>query len=338
MVWRGSALSDQMKGVLKMFETRITKILKIKYPIIGGVMAQVTTPEFVAAISNAGGMGILPSISFLTKEDFVRAIHRIRELTDKPFAINLNFFPARFPIDQQEYAEIMAAEGAKIVETSGHTAPPPELCKFFKQNGMTWIHKCAGLRYARKVQNLGADIVTVVGYENGGATGVLDIGTIVLVPTVVKGVDIPVIGGGGIADGHGLVAVLALGAEAVIMGTRLMATKECPIHQNLKEALVKATETDTMLVMRSIGTHRVWINAAAKKCAEVESTGAGFEEIFKIVAGDNTRRVYQGGEVDAGIVPCGQGIGLTHDIPTVKELFDRIMVEATDVVNRLARS
>jgi len=313
-------------------------MLGIKYPIIGGVMGQITTPEFVAAVSNAGGMGTLASISFQTKEEFVRAIRRIRELTDKPFAINLNFFPARFPINQQEYAEIMAAEGAMVVDTSGHTPPPPELCKFFKQTGMTWIHKCVGLRYARKAQNLGADIVTVVGYENGGATGMLDIGTMVLVPTVVKGVNIPVIGGGGVADGHGLVAVLALGAEAAIMGTRLLATKECPIHENLKEALVKATETDTMLVMRSIGTHRVWINAAAKKCAEVEATGANFEEILKIVSGDNTRKVYQGGEVDAGLVPCGQAIGLARDIPTVKELFDRIMAEATDVVNRLARS
>ena len=322
-----------------MFETRITKMLGIKYPIIGGVMGQVTTPEFVAAVSNAGGMGILASISFQTKEDFVRAIHRIRELTDKPFAINLNFFPARFPINQQEYAEIMAAEGVLIVDTSGHAPPPPELYKFFKQTGMTWIHKCVGLRYARKAQDLGADIVTVVGYENGGATGILDIGTLVLVPTVVRGVKIPVIGGGGIADGHGLVAVLALGAEAVIMGTRLLATKECPVHENLKKALVKATENDTMLVMRSVGgTHRVWTNVMAKKCAEVEATGAGYEEVLKLVSGDNTRKVYQGGEVDAGIVPCGQAIGLAHDIPTVKELFDRIMAEATDVVNRLARS
>jgi NADH:quinone reductase (non-electrogenic) len=320
-----------------MFETRITKMLGIKYPIIGGVMGQVTTPEFVAAVSNAGGMGILASISFQTKADFIQAIHRIRELTDKPFAINLNFFPARFPIDQQEYAEIMAAEGALIVETSGHTSPPPELCKFFKQKGMTWIHKCVGLRYARKAQDLGADIVTVVGYENGGATGMLDIGTIVLVPTVVKGVKMPVIGGGGVADGHGLVAVLALGAEAVIMGTRLLATKECPVHDNLKQALVNANETQTMLVMRSLGTHRVWINAAAKKCAEIEAQGTDFEQIMKIVSGDNTRKVYKEGEVDAGIVPCGQAIGLAQDIPTVKQLFDRIMAEATDVVNRLAK-
>jgi len=254
-----------------MFETRITKMLRIKHPIIGGVMGQVMTPEFVAAISNAGGMGTLASISFQTKQDFVRAIRRVRELTDKPFAINLNFFPARFPIDQHEYATIMAAEGVKIVDTSGHAPPPPELCKFFKQAGMTWIHKCTGLRYARKAQSLGADIVTVVGYENGGATGTLDIGTLVLVPTVVRGVSIPVIGGGGVADGHGLVAVLALGAEAVIMGTRLLVTKECPVHENLKKALVNATETDTMLVMRTIGTHRVWINSAAKKCAEVEA-------------------------------------------------------------------
>ena len=314
-------------------------MLGIKYPIIVGTLGQVDTPEFVAAISDAGGMGTLASFSYHTKGEFVRAIHRIRELTDKPFAINLSFFPAQYPMEMQEYAETMVAEGVKIVDTSGHTAPPPEMCKLFKQNGMTWIHKCVGLRYARKAQSLGADIVTVVGYENGGATGALDIGTMVLVPAVVQGVDIPVIGGGGIADGHGLVAVLVLGAEAAIMGTRLLATKECPIHENLKKALVKATETDTMLIMRSVGgTHRVWINAAAKKCIEIEAAGANFEEIIRTISVDATTKVYQQGDLDAGIVPCGQAIGLAHDIPTVKELFDRIMAEATDVVNRLARS
>jgi NAD(P)H-dependent flavin oxidoreductase YrpB (nitropropane dioxygenase family) len=315
------------------FKTRVTEVLGIKYPIIGGVMAQVTTPEFVAAISNAGGMGILPSIMFQTRDAFTAAITRIRELTHKPFAINLNFFPARFPIPQSEYAEIMASEGVNIVETSGHAAPPEDLCSFFKHSEMTWIHKCTGLRYALKAQELGADMVTVVGYENGGATGTLDIGTFVLVPTVTKQLRIPVIGGGGVVDGRGLAAVLALGAEGAIMGTRLLTTQECPIHENLKQALVDATATDTMLIMRSVGTHRVWTNKAAIKCAEIEASGAGFEEILKVVSGDNSRKVFSDGDLDQGIVPCGQCIGQIKDMPTVSDLFKRCIQEASETFN-----
>jgi nitronate monooxygenase len=283
-------------------------------------------------------MGVLTSIMYQTKDEFAAAIDRIRELSDKPFAVNLNFFPAQFPVSQREYTEIMAEKRVGAVETSGHTAPPMELCSRFKEAGMIWIHKCVGLRYARKAEDLGADIVTVVGFENGGATGTLDLGTLVLVPTVVKGVRVPVIGGGGVADGHGVAAVLALGADGVIIGTRLLATKECPIHQNLKRALVGATEVDTMLVMRSIGTHRVWANAAAAKCAELEASGAGFEEILKIVSGDNVRRLYSEGDLDCGIVSCGQGVGQMHDIPTVKGLFDEMINQASEVVNRLAGS
>ncbi len=321
-----------------MFETRITKMLGIRYPIIGGTMASISDADFVAAISNAGGIGILASIIYQTKDEFAGAIDRIRELSDRPFAVNLNFFPAQFPVSQKEYTEIMVEKGVKIVETSGHMAPPEELCKRFKEAGMIWIHKCVGLRYALKAQNLGADIVTVVGYENGGATGRLDIGTLVLVPTVANGVQVPVIGGGGVSDGRGFAAVLSLGAEGVIMGTRLLATQECPIHESLKQALVSATELDTMLIMRSVGTHRVWTNAAATKCAEIEATGASFEEILKIVSGDNSRRVYYEGDLDCGVVPCGQGIGQVHDIPTVKDLFDRIIAQATEVVTGLAKS
>jgi len=201
---------------------------------------------------------------------------------------------------------------------------------------MTWIHKCAGSRYARKAQELGADIVTVVGYENGGATGKYDIGTMVLVSTVTKEVDIPVIGGGGIADGRGLAAVMALGAEGIIIGTRLLTTQECPIHNNLKKALLNAKEVDTMLVMRSVGTHRVWTNDAARKCAEVEAAGASFEEILKIVSGDNSRKVYQDGELDQGLVTCGQVIGQIKDTPTVSELFDGMMRDAQETITNLA--
>lgn len=320
-----------------MFNTRITQILGIKYPIIGGTMASVTDADFVAAISNAGGMGTLASIMYQTRQEFATALDRIQELTDKTFAVNLNFFPAQFPVSQSEYTEIMVEKGVRVVDTSGHRPPPPELCTRFKEAGMIWIHKCVGLRYAKKAQELGADIVTVVGYENGGATGTLDIGSIVLVPAVAGGIDIPVIGGGGVADGRGMLAVLALGAEGVIMGTRLLATQECPIHDNLKNALLNASELDTKLVMRTLGTHRVWKNAAADKCAQIEASGASFEEILKVVSGENTRRVYQDGELDWGIVPCGQAVGQIEDIPTLQQLFDRIISEAQEIVDRLVQ-
>ena len=194
-----------------------------------------------------------------------------------------------------------------------------------------------GLRYAQKVEKLGADFVTVVGYENGGATGMLDLGTLVLVRRVVEGIKLPVIGGGGVADGRGLLAILALGAQGAIMGTRLLATEECPIHPRLKQALVSASELDTVLLMRSIGnTHRAWANAAAKLVHELESKKAGLDEIVQAAAGEKARQMYSEGELDVGLISCGQGVGLVHDVPPIRELFARIMREAEDAYRGLA--
>jgi len=308
-----------------MLQTSVTRLLGIKYPIIGGAMMSISKADFVAAISNAGGLGILASAIYQTKEEFARAIDRLKQLTDKPFAVNLNLFPSMRPIDNNDYLDILIEKGVKIVETSGHSAPE-ELCRRFKDAGMIWIHKCVGIRYAIKVEKMGADIVTVVGYENGGATGKLDIGTLVLVPSVVDAVKLPVIGGGGVSDGRGIAALLSLGAEAVIMGTRLLLTKECPIHDKLKQALFNASELDTMLIMRSIGaTHRVWNNAAAQKCFEIEQNSGSFDEVISIVTGDKARVMFNDGKTDVGVISCGQGIGLIHDIPTVKDLFDTLM-------------
>ena len=317
-----------------MFQTDVTRMLGIEYPIVGGTMMSITDADFAAAISNAGGLGVISSPMYQTREDFAAAIDRAGELTDKPFAVNINLFPTMRPVDNKEYVEIMMEKRVKIVETSGHSAPK-DLTALFKEAGMTWIHKCVGVRYALKVQEMGADIITVVGYENGGATGKLDLGTQVLVPSVVDAVHVPVIGGGGVSDGRGLLSLLSLGAQGVIIGTRLMLTKECPIHDNLKAALLAATELDTTLVMRSIdATHRVWNNDAAKKCQETEAQNATLEDILQIVAGENARRMYEEGDLGVGIVSCGQGIGLCRDIPTVKELFDRIIEQAEEVVNR----
>jgi NAD(P)H-dependent flavin oxidoreductase YrpB (nitropropane dioxygenase family) len=319
-----------------MFQTKITEMLGIKYPIVGGTMMWITTPEFTASISNAGGLGVVASAIYQSREEFADAIDRVFDLTDKPFAVNLNLFPMKRPNDNNDYLDILIQKGVKIVETSGHSAPQ-DLCARFKEAGLIWIHKCVGVRYALKVQGMGADIVTVVGYENGGATGQLDTGTLVLVPRVVESVKIPVIGGGGVSDGRGFLAVLALGAHGVIVGTCLLTTREAPIHEKLKQALVKASELDTMLVMRSIGaTHRVWSNSVAKKCAEMEASGAGLEEVLKIVSGEKAKIMYDKGDLDMGIIACGQGVGLNHDIPTVKELFDRIISQATDIAKNLA--
>jgi len=278
-----------------MFETKVTKMLGIEYPLIGGTMMSITDADFTAAISNAGGLGILASAIYKSAEDFEVAVNRVQELTDKPFAVNINLFPGLVPIDNNE------------------------------------------VKYALKVQSLGVDIVTVVGYENGGATGKLDIGTLTLIPSVVDALDIPVIGGGGVSDARGFLALRALGAEGIIMGTRLMLTKEAPLHDKLKDALLNASETDTMLVMRSIGaTHRVWNNVCAQHILDLEAGEADMMEIFSAAAGEKARQMYQEGDLDVGMLSCGQGVGLAKDIPSVKELFDRIISEASGISNNIA--
>lgn len=320
-----------------MLKTKITERFGIKHPIVGGAMMWISRAEYVAAMSEAGGLGIMASANYKSKEAFDEAIVKLKTLTDKPYGVNINLFPAMTQIDNNDYIDVMADHGLKIVETSGHHAPDA-LVGRFKDLGMTWMHKCVGARYAKKVEAMGADIVTVVGYENGGATGRLDIGTLVLVPTVVDAVKVPVIGGGGVSDGRGLAAVLALGAEGVIMGTRLLVTKEAPIHENIKTALLNASELDTMLVMRSLNaTHRVLANEAAKKCVSLEESKADFMTIYEVIKGENARLMYDEGDVDKGILACGQGIGLTHDIPTLKELFDRMAAEAEARLGSLAR-
>jgi nitronate monooxygenase len=320
-----------------MIKTKVTEMLGCKYPIISGTMARISNPEFVAAASNAGACAVLASANYNSPEELREAIRRTQALTDKPFAVNINLFPALMPQDKlEDYVEATLDEGVKVIETSGHKAPEALVPKF-KEGGAIWIHKCAGVRYAIKGASLGADIITVVGYENGGATGTLDIGTLVMTPCVVDALDIPVIAGGGVADGRGVAAILALGAEGVIMGTRMMATKECPIHDSLKQAFVQAKETDTSLVMRSIrNTHRMWRNKATEKILELESQKATLEQIVQAASGQNAEKMYREGDLNAGMVSCGQGVGLVQDIPTVKDLLDRIMKEAEETIQKLA--
>ena len=321
-----------------MFKTQITEMLGIKYPIFCGNMMNITKPEFVAECSNAGALGILASVMYRKPEPLREALKQLFSLTDKPFAVNVNLFPMLMPVKQIDLVKLMIDEGVKIIETSGHQAPD-EYIPLFKEHDITWIHKCAGVRYAQKAQALGADIVEVVGYENGGATGLYDIGTFVLTPATVSALDIPVVGGGGIVDGKGLVAILSLGAQAGLIGTRLLLTKECPIHDNLKQALLQTSVYDTTLVMKSLNaTHRVWNNEGAKSVLKLEESKSSQGEIFSAAAGVKSLLMYEKGDITAGIVSCGQGVGLCKDIPTVKDLIEKIMNEAEEIVQKLYNS
>jgi nitronate monooxygenase len=318
-----------------MLKTRITELLGIEYPVIGGTMMHLSDARWSATISEAGALGIIASAMFQDKESFRRELRNARQLTKKPFAVNLNMFPAMQPIDNNEYIDVILDEGIEIVETSGHKAPEAYIDRL-KRNGVKLIHKCVGVRYARKAESLGVDAVTVVGYENGGATGRLDITTLCLIPRVVDALTIPVIGGGGVGDGRGLLAVLSLGAEGVILGTRLLATTECPIHENLKKAILESTEIDTTLVLRTVqNTHRVWKNSVAARVIEMESRRASLQELFPIIKGENMQKVFREGDLDAGLVPCGQAVGLAGDIKPLKEVVLDILRQAEDARGRL---
>lgn len=320
-----------------MMKTRITELLGIEYPIIGGTMMHLSGATWVAALAEAGALGILASAMFPDKESFRQEVRKARQVTQKPLAVNLNMFPAMQPIDNNEYIDVILDEGIGIVETSGHKAPE-EYIDRLKKNGVRIIHKCVGVRYAKKAQSLGVDAVTVVGYENGGATGMLDVTSLCLIPRVVDALSIPVVGGGGVGDGRGLLAVLSLGAEGVILGTRLLATTECPVHENLKTAVLGATELDTTLVLRTIqNTHRVWKNSAASHVLEMESRGASLDELFTIIKGENMQKVFRDGDLQAGLVPCGQSVGLASEIKPVKEVISDILQEAEEAKGRLGK-
>jgi len=301
--------------------TAITKMFNITFPFVCGTMMNITNAEFVAAVSDAGGLGILASTLYDDKESFQDALKTIKDRTDKPFAVNLNLFPAIRPVDNDALMEVILEEGVKIVETSGARAPD-DIINRLKPEGVKLMHKCVGVRYAVKVAALGVDAVTVVGFENGGATGMLDITTLCLVPAVVNAVDVPVIGGGGVSTGHAIAAILSLGAEAVIMGTRLLLTEECPIHDNLKNALLSSKETDTTLIMRSFkNTYRCLINETVLKVQELEKENAPIEKVLPFIAGDESKKMIQEGDLSSGYISCGQGVGQISKVMPVKELF-----------------
>lgn len=318
-----------------MFKTRVTEMLGVEHPIICGGLSFITRAEMAAAVSNAGGFGIITSAHLETPTALRDEIRKTKSLTDKPFGVNISMFPAVKPIPNREFVEVIVEEGVKAVESSGAKSPA-EYVPRLKEGKVILIHKAATVRHALKGQEVGADIVTIVGMENGGATGMEDVSTSVLVPALVDVAKVPVLAGGGVADGRGLVAALALGAEGIVMGTRFMATKECPIHPNYKEWLLKATERDTTLVMRSLqNTHRALKSKVTEELLKMEARGASLEEMLPIIGNEASKRIAFEGDFDAGQALAGEVVGLIHDIPTIKELIDRIIGEARVITQRL---
>jgi nitronate monooxygenase len=319
-----------------MFKTRITELFNIKYPIVGGCMMHISGPEFVAAISNAGALGMMASAMFDTQDKFRQAVRQTKSLTAKPFGVNLSLFPALRPIDNNLYVEVILEEGVPVVETSGRR-PPAEMLERLRAGGVKLMHKCVSARHALSAQKAGVDAVTVFGTEGGGHIGELGLSTMALVPRAADALDIPVLAAGGIADGRGLLAALALGAEGVTIGTRLLVTAECPIHGNLKQALIAATELDTLPILGSLhNTLRAWKNPAALKVAELEANQADMWEILPIVAGTETKRMYERGDVDAGVIACSQSIGIVSEVKSVADVIREMAQEAVEIAGELA--
>jgi len=319
-------------------KTRITELFGIEHPIIQGGMHMVGFAEMAAAVSNAGGLGIITGLTQGTPENLAREIARCREMTDKPFGVNLTFLPAVTPPDYPGFVEAIIKSGVKAVETAGNN--PQKWMPGLKEAGIKVIHKCTSVRHSLKAEAIGCDAVSVDGFECGGHPGEDDVGNWVLLPRAAEELKIPFVASGGCATGSQLVAALVLGAEGINMGTRFIATTDAPVHQNVKDALVKATELDTRLIMRPLrNTERVLTNAGVERLLEKERTLGDkitFADIAPEVAGVYPA-IFKEGKMDAGGWSCGMVAGLIHDVPTVKELIDRIMSEAEQIIaQRLA--
>lgn len=314
-------------------KTRITELFDIRYPIIQGGMHYVGFAELAAAVSNAGGLGIITGLTQRTPADLEKEIQRCRKMTDQPFGVNLTFLPTVTAPDYPGYVDAIIDNGVKIVETAGRN-PEPYL-PGLKDAGVKVIHKCTSVRHALKAEKIGCDAASVDGFECGGHPGEDDIPNMILLPRAAEELTIPFVASGGMADARSLVASLALGADGINMGTRFIATAEAPVHDNVKQAILNAGETDTRLVMRPLrNTERVMNNAAVETLLEKEAAMGSklrFEDIMDEVAGVYPR-VMMDGEVDAGVWSCGMVAGLIHDIPTCKELIDRIVDDAKLII------
>ena len=315
-------------------ETRLTKMLGIEHPVVQGGMQWVGLAELASAVSNAGGLGIITGLTQPTPEDLLREIARCREMTDKPFAVNLTILPTIKPVPYEEYAAAIVDSGVKIVETAGRNPEP--FLPAFKEAGIRVIHKCTSIRHSLKAERIGCDAVSVDGFECAGHPGEDDVTNLILLPLAARRLKIPFLASGGFGDGRGLAAALAMGADGINMGTRFMVTKEAPIHENVKRAMVEASELDTSLIYRSLrNTARVFKNSIAEKVVEIESQPGvtEFEDIRPLVQGVKGKELFEDGDLDKGIWSAGMVVGLIDDVPTCEELIERIVAEAQQIIS-----
>ncbi|HVL01523.1 MAG TPA: nitronate monooxygenase family protein [Dongiaceae bacterium] len=313
-------------------KTRITELLGIEYPIVQGGMMWVGRAELAAAVSNAGGLGILTALTQPSPDDLRREIDRCRAMTDKPFGVNLTILPSVNPPPYAAYRKAIIDGGIKVVETAGHN--PLEHVEDFKAHGIKVVHKCTAVRHALSAERMGVDAISIDGFECAGHPGEDDIPGLVLIPAAANKVKIPMLASGGFGDGRGLVAALALGADGINMGTRFCATVEAPIHERVKQFLVENDERATNLIFRSLrNTGRVGKNSVSDEVVKIlKNPDAKFENVHHLVKGADGRKALETGDLDAGLIWAGQVQGLINDIPTVAELIDRIVREAKDVI------
>lgn len=319
-----------------MIRTKFTEEFGVRHPIVQGGMMWVGRAELAAAVSQAGGLGIITALTQPTPEDLTREIGRCRELTDQPFGVNLTILPSIDPPPYDEYRQAIVESSVTIVETAG--ANPKEHLPVFHEAGVKVIHKCTSVRHAVKAEQLGVDAVSIDGFECAGHPGEDDVPGLVLIPAATAKLTIPVLASGGIADARGMVAALALGADGANMGTRFMCTAESPVDEAVKQQIVANSELDTELIFRSLrNTARVAANAVSAEVVSREAEGVEFTDIQHLVAGTRGRKVFSDGDLDAGIWSAGQCQGLIHDIPSADELVDRMMAEAESLMtDRLA--
>jgi NADH:quinone reductase (non-electrogenic) len=318
------------------FQTRITQIFGVTYPIIQGGLHWLATARLASAVSEAGGLGLISSLSFPDQDALREEIRRMKQMTKKPFGVNLSILPEIAKVDRtEEILDVMIEEEVPVIETSGRSPEP--FVQRLKKEGIKLIHKVPSVRFAQKAESMGADAVTVVGFECGGHPGMDEITSLVLIPRVSDTVKIPIIAGGGIADARGFLAALALGAEGVVMGTRFIPTHECPAHPRIKEWFVKARETDTLMIQRSIrNAARVMKNTAAQRVLAMEQRGATLEELMTVISGNLGKKALDEGNLDSAIIACGQCVGLIHEIKTVKEVIEDTVRDAQTLLGKLS--
>jgi nitronate monooxygenase len=311
-------------------KTRVTELLGIRYPIIQGGMQWVGTAELASAVSNAGGLGILTALTQPDPDALRREIARCRALTDAPFGVNLTILPTVKPPPYEAYLDAIIESGVKIIETAGNS--PKQFTGKLKEAGLTVVHKCTSVRHARSAEKYGVDLISIDGFECAGHPGEDDVPGLVLIPAAVRALKIPVIASGGIGSGAGMAAALALGAQGINMGTRFMCTREAPIHDDVKRALVNGSERDTNLIFRTMhNTARVFKNMVSDEVVAIEKRGgATFEDVRALVIGARGREALRTGRVHEGIVSAGMVIGLIDDIPSCAELIERIVRECRE--------